>query len=338
MTLLRTIFPQVATFTSNVRKMSIQYGLGDTLGGNRLILFQRALDWLAADPLRLDQARQRFNCSPPQYMSDSSGTTTQYASPVLIPSEQQRRQLIIDSKASLPRKQFRAQKREEAMRVLDAHENRTRCLPIGIPFIRIAHENVKKSWVEQGIWNEKWNYKVHGLWKHEEPLEVESESETDSEAESPPRPFPFDISQEQPEPQRKPKGPKSGDEEQRIAKQRMIRERERQASRPYHQFVHQIAKERERIQESTGMNGTDITDINTSAYENVKNFWIWQGIWKGIWNTKWGILPGMFWKHEEPVDLEIGDGPVHTSIISHDAAEAATDLSKEQSNKIREET
>jgi hypothetical protein len=45
-----------------------------------------------------------------------------------------------------------------------------------------ASETVKKRWVEQGIWNDKWNKFASGRGKHEEPLELESESETDSEA------------------------------------------------------------------------------------------------------------------------------------------------------------
>ena len=57
---------------------------------------------------------------------------------------------------------------------------------------KMAHENVKKRWMEQGIWNNKWKdiYEA-GQWKHEEPLEVEPESETDLEAESSSRLLPF---------------------------------------------------------------------------------------------------------------------------------------------------
>ena len=53
------------------------------------------------------------------------------------------------------------------------------------------------------------------------------------------------------------------------------------AARPYHQFVYQISKERERIQEeSENGEGADAADINTMAYKNVKN--TWNGRW-GIW-------------------------------------------------------
>lgn len=91
--------------------------------------------------------------------------------------------------------------------------------------------------------------------------------ETDSEAGPPPPLFSFS-----PKPQPKPRRAKSDDEKRRIVERRVIREREREASRPYHQFVYQISKERERIQEeSTNGEGANATDINTGAYENVKN-------------------------------------------------------------------
>ncbi|CZR68413.1 uncharacterized protein PAC_18312 [Phialocephala subalpina] len=38
---------------------------------------------------------------------------------------------------------------------------------------------------------------------------------------------------------------------------------------------------------------------------NVKNTWTK----RGIWNRRWGILPGMSWKHEEPLEEEAADGP-----------------------------
>lgn len=109
--------------------------------------------------------------------------------------------------------------------------------------------------------------------RHEELLEPELESETDSEA-GPSSPlFSFFA-----KPQLKPRRPKSDDEKRRIAERRVIREREREASRPYHQFVYQISKKRERIQdESRSAEGN--ADINTTAYENVKNTWTKRGIW-----------------------------------------------------------
>jgi hypothetical protein len=108
-----------------------------------------------------------------------------------------------------------------------------------------------------------------GLWKHEEPLELEPESETDTEAE--PLPSSFDIFG-MPHKYLKIKRPKSDEEKIRIAERRVVREREREASRPYYQFLYQISKERERIQdESADKESADAPHINTKSYENVKN-------------------------------------------------------------------
>ncbi|KAN0073554.1 hypothetical protein V8E54_008774 [Elaphomyces granulatus] len=290
-------------------------GFADTLRGDGLARAQRALAGLEGDPLRLDRERQRFSHSPPPYTSNPSGTTTRSASPI-PPSEerrqQRRMQLAGEHEASEPRKQFSAQVDEERRRIWNADPStswRELTLADLYTFKEEASETVKKRWVEQGIWNDKWNKFAFGRWKHEELLELESESETDSKAGlSPP----------------KPRRPKSDDEKRRTAERRVIREREREASRPYHQFVYQISKERERIQESANGEGADTADINTRAYENVKNTWTK----RGIWNKRWGVLPGMSWKHEQPfeemVREEMGDDPVPANPLvngSHDAPE-----------------
>ncbi len=193
----------------------------------------------------------------------------------------------------------------------------------------MAIEIIKMRWVEQGIWKDKWDemaagrYRNIGRWKHEEPLEPESETET--EAEPPPPPFSlFGISQNQPQP--KLRRPKTDEEKRQISERRVVREREREASRPYHQFIYQISKERERIQdESANGKDADADDINTRAYEKVKNTWTKRGMWK----ERWGIVPGMSWKHEEPLEEEAVDNSTFVLANplvnnSHDAREAPT--------------
>ncbi|KAH8598556.1 hypothetical protein B0O99DRAFT_738781 [Bisporella sp. PMI_857] len=286
-------------------------GFTDTLRGDGLARAQRALAELERNPQRLDRARIRFDDSPPPYTSDRSGTTTRSQSPN-PPSEEQRLrqerrvQLGLERRASEPYHQFEHQISEEEKRIWNADLNKTHRIPVGSDAYTIAYETVKKRWVEQGIWNSKWNQFADGLWKHEEPLEPEPESETDSEVGLSPLFVSFS-----PKPQSKPRLPKSDDEKRRIAERRAIREREREASRPYHQFVYQISKESERIQEeSANREGASTADINTRAYENVKNMWAK----RGIWNERWGVLPGMSWKHEQPfeeiVREEMGDDPV----------------------------
>lgn len=281
-------------------------GFTDTLRGYGLVRAQTTLLGLERDPERLDRARRRFSDSPPPYTSDRSGTTTRSVSPN-PPSEEQRRrqerrmQLAEEREASKPDKQFSDQVEEERRRIWSVDPKTSwMSMPPGDILIKEASEAVKKHWVEQGIWNSQWNQFADGLWKHEEPLELESESKTDPEA---------GLSSSHivlfPKPQPKPRRPKSDDERQRIVERRVTREREREASRPYHQFIYQISKARERIQEECGNGeGADASDINTRAYEIVKNTWTK----RGIWNGRWSILPGMSWKHEEPFQGE-ADGP-----------------------------
>ncbi|KAA6406979.1 MAG: hypothetical protein FRX48_09277 [Lasallia pustulata] len=275
-------------------------GLTDAVRGGRA---KRALARLEGGPLRVVCERQRFSDSPPPYTSNPSGTTTRSASPNPPSEEQllreQRRQLAREARASEPDQQFTAQVEEERRRIWNADPRTSwRSTPFGDTFIEEASETVKKRWAEQGIWNNNWNQFAYGLWKHEEPLELESESETDKEAESSPL-FSFFPKQPQPKPT-----PKSDDEKRRIVERRMVREHEREASRPYHQFIYQISKERERIQdEPANEEGAGAADINTRAYENVKNTWSK----RGIWSKRWGILPGMLWKHEQPLEAEIAD-------------------------------
>ncbi|KAL5330549.1 hypothetical protein ACEPPN_000067 [Leptodophora sp. 'Broadleaf-Isolate-01'] len=292
--------------------------------GSGLARAQRALAALEDHPERLDRERRRFSNSPPPYKSDTSETTTRSQSPN-PPTEEQRlrqqrrMQLAGEHEASEPGRQFRVQVEEERRRIWNT-EPRTGWMEVTVDlytFKEEARETVKKRWVEQGIWNNKWNYFTIGRWKHEEPLELESESETDTEAESSRPRFSF-LSIEP-----KPRRPKSDEEKRLIAERTVIREREREASRPYHQFVYQVSKERERIQgESADGEGADAADINTTAYEIIKNKWTK----RGVWNKRWGVLPGMSWKHEQPFEKmvreEMGDDPVPANPLvngSHDA-------------------
>jgi hypothetical protein len=203
--------------------------------------------------------------------------------------EQRRLRLIKERNASHPGEQYKVQVSEMLERIWDAGSIMCGSRPIGrmTTFEEEALEFVKKCWMKQGIWKNEWGDNVSGVWKHKEPLELESQSETDSEAESLSRLLLFSPKQPQPKPRRL----ESDEEKRRIAQRLVIREREREASRPYHQFVYQISKERERIikDESKDGEGTGTADINTRAYRNVKA----TRIWRGIWNLNWDMLPRM---------------------------------------------
>lgn len=73
-------------------------------------------------------------------------------------------------------------------------------------------------------------------------------------------------------------------------------ERDKEASRPIHQFNYQVARERDRIYQENADNPNSVPqDISTQAYEIVKNRWRV----RHIWNEDWGILPGLHWVYEE---------------------------------------
>ncbi|KAJ9155640.1 hypothetical protein NKR23_g1648 [Pleurostoma richardsiae] len=145
----------------------------------------RALAPRGEDPERLDRERFRFSESPPSYRSRLSTDSIPPQSPN-PPSdrvqchEERRRQLIEEHHASFPDSQFKAQYHEEYERLFKPAPG-SGCVVDGT-LMKLARETIKKDWIEQGIWNEEWRYRA-GLWKHEQPLQLESESESESETE-----------------------------------------------------------------------------------------------------------------------------------------------------------
>ena len=171
-------------------------------------------------------------------------------------------------------------------------------LPFAADWGKAARELIIGRWREQGIWNEKWTEMGGDMWKHQEPLDLNSESDTSTDDESAPKSVFI--------PSRKRRRPRTAEEKERFRERRAVLKREREASRPYHQFLYQISEERERIGDELAIaEDSEPYDINTKAYGNIK--YIWRG-W-GIWNEKWGVLPGMKWKHEEDLDLSDLEAP-----------------------------
>ena len=269
---------------------------------------ERALRIFEEDSPLLNRARRQYiDASPPPYTLKSSDTMTRSTSPE-ISDEEKRWQLIEERRASYPRTQFSAQINDEEKRLYEMYANGTSRPRLGESLHQLAHDTVKSLWVEQGIWNNKWNSVAAGRWKHEEPLKDDLELERILTTHAPLRASLFSHHFE-PETTR----PDSDNEKRHIIEQRVKREREREASRPYHQFVFQISKERERIEnESTNGEVASVSaaDINTRAYENIKSTWIR----RRIWNERWGIMPGMLWKHEDPLEENIPDCPQRLAI------------------------
>ncbi|KAI0399141.1 hypothetical protein F4802DRAFT_603268 [Xylaria palmicola] len=255
------------------------------------------LDSLFNDPEKLDRARGRFDRPPPVYRSYSSGTTTQPPgsgnSDGLTEGERwlldQRVKLRLDYFSCSACNLFDQQVSIERQRLIEAigkgpwriFSRRNNCGDV-------ARENIEKQWIEQGIWNPEWDREKRGgwKWKHQEPFPlVQAEAEREDFG-------PLFSYNWNPEIERK-----EEEEREKIEKEQAIRDK----SRPFHQFVYQVSKTREWIQQQSGLTTTDARypfDIHTTAYEDVKKTWTNNG----IWDRKWGILPGMSWKNEQPLE------------------------------------
>lgn len=295
--------------------------MSDGMRGDGVLRVEAALWGFVKDPDQLQQDRLRFDDSPPSYTSRKSHSMSTRTQSPDIPSEEQRRRedqqwkLKRDRAASLPNEQFEAQIDDEKERIIQAVELGTLRVPVGTDYHNLAYENIKKSWVLQGIWNHKWNTVAYGRWKHEE------ESEPDTEAV--PRLGLFSVGQEA-GPASTP--PTSDNETQEPAGQQAVSRAEREASRPFYQFVYQLSKERDRIRgklESREDTTLVPANINTIAYETVKNTWTKRGIWDG----RWGTVPGMSWKHEWPVEALVDNNSAPAQMYppedSHDADRAS---------------
>ncbi|KAE9367545.1 hypothetical protein N431DRAFT_561492 [Stipitochalara longipes BDJ] len=85
---------------------------------------------------------------------------------------------------------------------------------------------------------------------------------------------------------------------------------------PYHQFMYQqVPRERKRIECDAGIS---TADINTQAYNNIRQMWVR----RCIWNTEWGLLPGMKWMHQEVRYEEITHSPIQANHPGNDTPKA----------------
>lgn len=159
--------------------------MADCIRGNSVSVVKAALAVLVDDPEQLDRTRKRFMVSPP---SDAlqSHNSTRSESPDAPNKEQQRRdkrqlQLQIGRTASLPDKQLSYQVFEEKKRIIEAVEHQKLHVPVSTSHYKLTKEAVRKRWVKQGIWNDKWNDMAQGRWKHEEPSDLSIEPEARAE-------------------------------------------------------------------------------------------------------------------------------------------------------------
>ncbi|KAJ6190439.1 hypothetical protein N7519_000460 [Penicillium mononematosum] len=252
-----------------------------------------ALDNLVKNPRRLDSDRSRFDRDV-SYISHQSHNSTASMSPESPTMRQQRErqerrdlqkwELIKAHDASRPNQQFDAQD-----------------VPDGTNMNNLAYETVKNNWIEQGIWNDEWVNMPSEQWMHELSPEITPEPETYPGGRTHIGLF---ASLESALPTDTGKNVQQGGERQ--PKQKTGDE----PSRPFHQFIYQISKERERVRNLYARPSlfddsepAAFANINSNAYERVKSIWAK----RGIWNEEWGILPGMAWKHESPLQIPDND-------------------------------
>ncbi|KAH6983679.1 hypothetical protein BKA56DRAFT_350871 [Ilyonectria sp. MPI-CAGE-AT-0026] len=95
-----------------------------------------------------------------------------------------------------------------------------------------------------------------------------------------------------------------------------------EASRPYHQFLYQITKERDWIKDETDYKAPgSVIDLDAMAYQGVKNNWIKDG----IWNPKWDELPGRTWIHEESEEEVVVEAPAASDDSGRRPSDTADD-------------
>ncbi|RDW68777.1 uncharacterized protein DSM5745_08537 [Aspergillus mulundensis] len=126
-------------------------------------------------------------------------------------------------------------------------------------------EAVKDQWLQQGIWEDEWSSTGGplGAWKHEKPKSTDRDDG-----------------------RRRPCGQGTTD-----------------ASRPFFQFMHQLALASELHRRMIWANTAPPPDINTDVYRMVRDMWETHR----IWNPEWGTLPGLVWTHEMPLEPWLKD-------------------------------
>ncbi len=246
----------------------------------------------------------RFNRSPPSVPSVPTTTYEESESP--SPNAQLQFKETEELEHSSADAQFVIQIEDELGRIRAAREKGLLQQPDFFDSREAAEANVKYRWIQQGIWDERWESLPHKEWKHE--LQDRQSSMTPSGSVE-----------------------ACGDTDLRRMHKRKHSElvegyhelvrravdyQNRQSSRPCYQFLYQFCQEREWIK--LGLIDQDQdqqTNLDTTAYEIVKSRWTRDG----IWDNDWTFVPGTSWRHERPRKTLDPRGTYR----SHDAYKAA---------------
>ncbi|KAL3958285.1 hypothetical protein ACCO45_006447 [Purpureocillium lilacinum] len=245
---------------------------------------------LADDSGQLQDARRRFETTPPVYRSRPSAEVTQLHSPEPATEEERR---IRDEKARLfyiknhrtaswPDHLFGLQKANEIKSLLDKwrREFGPHCYG-SHDDIEVAERLVRERWREWGIWSEEWQDRPEGRWRTDVIVPIEPDPTFEAEIEQ-------EIGDEC-----NLQGRSSPAEQEPV---RTAQHCDDDNSRPYNLFLLSVGVERQRLRDRSAIK-SDPHDINTQAYNAVRKDWEREGIWR----TTWGTLPGMTWKHEHPL-------------------------------------
>ncbi|OAA54535.1 hypothetical protein SPI_08781 [Niveomyces insectorum RCEF 264] len=284
--------------------------MADTIHGNGLFDVHEALERLAANTALLDRALQRFGGDgddgpPPPYYppSSDSGTTTQPESPPLPAPEarsndaaarriQREIDLGILHEQSRPGEQFETQSYALAFRLTRLRYNeQAEGMPFPPPRTNERARYVLR-WLKEAEGKMRTRWREQGIW-------------VDAWGEQP--------SHEDRWPHEDARGAEPGPGSPAAAAA---------PSRPYHQFVYQVAKERDLLLGLSreldppprkprkpwatrtmywGRYRDEEEDEEEAAPPTVKAAWRrWQ-----IWDPRWTVMPGLRWMHEEPLSAFI---------------------------------
>lgn len=231
-----------------------------------------------------DLSGRRFSRSPPRV--SSIATTAYEESQPPSPNEQLQDKESNERDASSPGAQFSTQITDELGRIRAARDKNLLQYPDVLDLEEAAEANVKYRWIQQGIWDKRWDGQFYKVWKHE--FEDPSLATRLSNI----------VEKHRLESKQRRKHADLEEEYHEIVRCAVDYQR-RQSSRPCYQFLDQVCQHREWIKMGLCEQDEDQdqqTDLDTRAYEIVKSRWIQQGIWDDDWHS----VPGMSWRHERP--------------------------------------
>lgn len=307
-----------------------------------------ALHRLQAEPGQLD--RERYERYSERRLTYSEAGTTKPTSPktpeVDVYQESLRRGYAHErSEVTV---QFKRQWEREYRRIewqrVNRDVGRRQTLPYDetLDYKANSQNNVRSRWVEQGIWGDEWGpawpkdshpsdrrwLEAHsnglkgpfrGAYDLRKTLALRwGHEKSDPDPEPEPAPEQVDLSTLfeteaiLADMEREEERARNRERRHPLYIIRAATVRDPEASRPYHQFMWQVAREREWIKDDMDFLAPGkAIDVEEMAFQSVKRNWVHDK----IWNPRWGEVPGMVWVHEEPI-ADVHEDLIRPSNIS----------------------